>query len=294
MTVIEERQPLLGSPNPHSSSSSEARDDLERGDRRIEGGDDDENEAAEALTWREWTAEKLEAPSTHKAIILLVAIDACCVLSDLVYTFLSPERECPNALVLAAAAAAAATSSQAADLDSEPIWLTILAHISLSINTLFLLEIPLALWCFGLAYYNPLPKFLSLSSSSSDEKHPYAGLHLFDALVVITTFVLEVVLRGREAELAGLLVLLRLWRLVKLVGGLAVGAGELQEELSNQLAETQRLLQEEQARASLLEEENASLRARLADMEQTPQAKSDSDSIDVERWVLVLSDSEST
>ncbi|KAL5490307.1 hypothetical protein ACEPAI_5140 [Sanghuangporus weigelae] len=286
MTVIEERQPLLGNLIPNSNSSPEARDDLERGDRRIEGGDDD-NEVA-ALSCRERTAEKLEAPSTHKAIILLVAIDACCVLADLVYTFLSPERECPNALILAA------ISSQF-ELEPEPIWLTILAHISLAINTLFLLEIPLALWCFGLAYYNPLPKFLSLSLSSSDEKHPYAGLHLFDALVVITTFVLEVVLRGREAELAGLLVLLRLWRLVKLVGGLAVGAGELQEELSNQLAETQRLLQEEQARASRLEGENASLRARLTHVEETPQAKSDSDSIiDVERWVLVLSDSEST
>ncbi|OCB84255.1 hypothetical protein A7U60_g8933 [Sanghuangporus baumii] len=282
MTVIEERQPLLGSPNPNPTSGSEERDDLERGDSRSGGGDEGEVADLEALTWRERTAEKLEAPSTHKAIILLVAIDACCVLADLVYTFLSPERECPNAL-----AALAATNP-----GSEPVWLTTLAHISLTINTLFLLEIPLALWCFGVAYYNPLPKSLSLSSS--DEKHPYAGLHLFDALVVITTFVLEVVLRGREAELAGLLVLLRLWRLVKLVGGLAVGAGELQEELSNQLAETQRLLQEEQARASRLEEENTSLRARLADMEQTSQAKSDSDSIDVERWVLVLSDSEST
>ncbi|KAL5511638.1 hypothetical protein ACEPAH_4855 [Sanghuangporus vaninii] len=281
MTVIEERQPLLGSPNPNPTSSSEERVDLERGDRTSGGGDADDDEAP---TWRERTAEKLEAPSTHKAIILLVAIDASCVLADLVYTFLSPDLECPNA-----------PAPSRLELESEPIWLAILAHISLTINTLFLLEIPLALWCFGVAYYNPLPKSLSLSpSSSSDEKHPYAGLHLFDALVVITTFVLEVVLRGREAELAGLLVLLRLWRLVKLVGGLAVGAGELQEELSNQLDETQRLLQEERARATRLEEENANLRARLADMEQTSQAKSDSDSLDVERWVLVLSDSEST
>lgn len=48
---------------------------------------------------------------------------------------------------------------------------------------------------------------------------PHAPLHLFDAIIVVTTFVLEFVLKGRERELIGLLVILRLWRLVKLVGG---------------------------------------------------------------------------
>jgi len=45
------------------------------------------------------------------------------------------------------------------------------------------------------------------------------GFHFFDAFVIITSFIMDVVLRGRERELAGLLVLLRLWRLIKLVGG---------------------------------------------------------------------------
>lgn len=45
------------------------------------------------------------------------------------------------------------------------------------------------------------------------------GFHLFDAFVIITSFIMDVVLRGRERELAGLLILLRLWRLIKLVGG---------------------------------------------------------------------------
>ena len=82
-----------------------------------------------------------------------------------------------------------------------------LSYISLAITSLFLIEIPLALWAFGPKYYTPRVG------------GPYAALHLFDACVVIVTFVLEAVLRGRERELAGLLILLRLWRLVKLVGG---------------------------------------------------------------------------
>lgn len=42
-------------------------------------------------------------------------------------------------------------------------------------------------------------------------------LHLFDAIVIILTITLEVILKGKERELAGLLVVLRLWRIVKLV-----------------------------------------------------------------------------
>lgn len=89
----------------------------------------------------------------------------------------------------------------------DPLWLEILSHISLAITTLFLLEIPLALYGFGVNFYNP---FGPVS---------HASLHLFDAIIILATFVLEVVLKGKERELASLLVVLRLWRLVKLVGG---------------------------------------------------------------------------
>jgi voltage-gated hydrogen channel 1 len=63
------------------------------------------------------------------------------------------------------------------------------------------------LWAFGVRYYVPFGPVT------------HAGLHLFDAIIILTTFVLEVVLRGKEREVAGLLIILRLWRLVKLVGG---------------------------------------------------------------------------
>ena len=109
------------------------------------------------------------------------------VLADLSYTFLSPQ--CPPSE------------------EENPAWLEILSHISLAITTLFLIEIPLALFAFGPQFYNPFGQTL------------HASLHLFDAVIIIGTFALEAVLRGRERELAGLLILLRLWRLVKLVGG---------------------------------------------------------------------------
>lgn len=88
-----------------------------------------------------------------------------------------------------------------------PKWLEVLAHVSLVITTLFLIEIPLTLWAFGVEFYNPFGIVT------------HARFHLFDAAIIVTTFVLEVILKGRERELAGLLIVLRLWRLIKLVGG---------------------------------------------------------------------------
>ena len=87
------------------------------------------------------------------------------------------------------------------------MWLNILAHTSLVITTLFLIEIPVTLWSLGFRFFNPVGPV------------PHASLHLFDAVIIVTTFVLEIVLRGKERELASLLIVLRLWRLVKLVGG---------------------------------------------------------------------------
>jgi hypothetical protein len=83
----------------------------------------------------------------------------------------------------------------------------VLSLISTVITTLFLIEIPLTLWSIGPEFYKPKGQV------------PHSSLHLFDAIVIVTTFVLEVVLRGKERELAGLLIILRLWRLLKLVGG---------------------------------------------------------------------------
>ena len=145
----------------------------------------------------------------------------------------------------------------------------VLSNISLTINFLFLFEIPLTLWAFGIRYMNPFGSV------------PHASLHLFDSIIIITTFVLEVILRGKERELAGLIVVLRLWRLVKLVGGkvpisldllfimvivvagVVIGAGEMEEENAHILAETKQQLEEAMAQLSEARDENMRLRARF-------------------------------
>ncbi|KAI0035706.1 hypothetical protein K488DRAFT_76414 [Vararia minispora EC-137] len=182
-----------------------------------------------ARTLREWTAEALESRWTHRLVIFLTLTDSGCVLADLCYTLLAPGCEPPK---------------------SEPVWLEVLANVSLAITFVFLLEIPLTIWSLGFRHYVP-------------GKVPHAPLHLFDAAIIITTFVLEFVLRGRERELAELLIVLRLWRVVKLVGGVAVGATEIQEEDSEEIAELKRELERVQEQLVFIQEENRTLRARL-------------------------------
>jgi len=197
-----------------------------------------------------------------------IAIDAVCVLADLSYSLLHPDCACAPY-----PASSSSFLSTAGSVDPEKA-LEILSHISLAITTLFLIEIPLHIFAFGFNYYNPFPGGV-----------PHASFHLFDLIVIVVTFVLEVVLRGGERELAGLLIVFRLWRLVKLVGGecslwlyttsllncasqflgIAVGTNELGEE------DTQELMKElEDTKKNLSEtlEENQRLRARLTALGQ--------------------------
>jgi len=197
---------------------------------RSEGAD--QSEGGLISTWRARVGEALESATVHKLVITLIVIDAICVLVDLGYSLLHSECEPGGA-------------------ESDPAWLEVLALISTGITTFFLVEIPLTLWSLGFDFYNPLGRI------------PHASLHIFDAVIIVTTFVLEVILKGKERELAGLLIILRLWRLLKLVGGVAVGAGELQEETIKELERVKRELEESRSALTRARDENQELRATL-------------------------------
>jgi len=198
--------------------------------------DVDQSQGGLLSTWRIRVAEALESASVHKLVITLIVIDAICVLVDLAYTLLASDCEIPGG-------------------DSAPDWLEVLALVSTVITTVFLIEIPLTLWSLGFEFYDPRGPV------------PHAILHVFDAIIIVTTFVLEVVLKGKERELAGLLIILRLWRLLKLVGGVAVGAGEIEEDTYKELARAKRELEDSRFALNRAQTENQELRARLTWLE---------------------------
>ncbi|KAG1768346.1 hypothetical protein EDD22DRAFT_872758 [Suillus occidentalis] len=202
-----EQQPLLAFPYGEESAP------IERPKRTVS-------------VWRENISCILESRRFHTFVIALIVIDATCVLADLGYTVLSDGCAPP---------------------DEGPEWLEVLATISLAITTLFLIEIPVTLWAFGVRFYTPFSGV------------PHAALHLFDTAIIVTTFVLEFVLKGRQRELAGLLIIPS--------SALPVGAAELGEETAQELEDTKRQLEGTTTALAKAREENRKLRGRVAWLE---------------------------
>ncbi|OAG07440.1 uncharacterized protein CC84DRAFT_1163597 [Paraphaeosphaeria sporulosa] len=73
--------------------------------------------------------------------------------------------------------------------------------------------------------------------------------HVFDAAIIVVSFVFEISLQGVEEEVASLIVILRLLRVVKIVDEISVGAEAQMSDLEQRL--------------ELLEKENCNLREEL-------------------------------
>ena len=73
--------------------------------------------------------------------------------------------------------------------------------------------------------------------------------HCLDATVIVAGFVLDVLLKGVLEEIGSLVVVLRLWRVFKIIEELSAGAEEQMEPLRERLTE--------------VEKENEQLRRRL-------------------------------
>ncbi|BGP14535.1 hypothetical protein JCM10213v2_002484 [Rhodosporidiobolus nylandii] len=176
--------------------------------------------------FRRRLAYLLDRPATHWTIVLLSLLDFLFTLSELVYVFLKDTMcECDNSC------------------PEEPALLEVFDVLSLLITGTFCLEIPLDLLAFGPAH---------------DLSVRHHWLHCFDALVVIVAFVLEIVLKGAEKDVASLVIILRLWRLVKLLSTLEVGRSEYEEQ-----TEVSRERQQWEAEREKLSGEIWRLRRRL-------------------------------
>jgi hypothetical protein len=135
------------------------------------------------------------------------------------------------------------------DDNKEVEWLLeLFAHASLAIVIVFLLEIVLKIFAFGIGYFW--------------KNTPYGLLHLADALIIVISFLLEVFLKGAEQELGSLLIIFRLWRIVKLTGTITIKTVEHSHELVHEL---ERRIEELEHRLHESEKEIRRLRAFTQD-----------------------------
>ncbi|CAI5783213.1 voltage-gated hydrogen channel 1 [Podarcis lilfordi] len=113
-------------------------------------------------------------------------------------------------------------------------------YLSLSILTLFLVEIFFKLFTYRLEFFH----------------HKFEVL---DAIVVIISFVLDIVLlfREHEFEALGLLILLRLWRVARIINGIILSVKTRSEQQMSKLkqANLQLTLKVQEMEASCAEKE---------------------------------------
>lgn len=165
-------------------------------------------------------AKVLESRRMHITIVALTILDLCIVITELsLFSFYPVEEERPPAVQ-----------------DAEDV----LAWISVSILSIFTLEQFAKLIVFGIRYFMRF-------------------WHAFDAIIIVTSLILESLLRGPARDTVALLVVFRLWRIVRVMHGITeVETVEHEEELKRHHRAEAAMA----ARVAQLEAQLAAARAR--------------------------------
>ncbi|KAI1027715.1 hypothetical protein LB504_011722 [Fusarium proliferatum] len=144
------------------------------------------------------TAQFLSSKAGHYSVLTLVSLDVLSMIAaaDFILNLFKCEQ-----------------GKKGSDWD---LALEILGSVSLVFSCLFVVELIASVWAFGWKYFN-------------------SWFHCFDAFIVIAGFITDVALRGIIEEVASLIVVMRLWRVVKIIEELGVGAQEQTEELNVKL-----------------------------------------------------------
>ncbi|ORZ17596.1 hypothetical protein BCR41DRAFT_352801 [Lobosporangium transversale] len=180
--------------------------------------DNNDDAASNYRRTRLEVGEVIESKRAHVLIVSLTILDIILVILQIAATLLGLDNS----------------------KDAHQV-LEIFAHISLGIVTFFVVEILLKVFAFGLDYF-------WINS-------PFGLLHLADAIIIFISFFLEVFLTGAEQELGALLIIFRLWRIVKLTGAVAIETAEHSQARIVQL----------ESQIKELERENQRLRANTID-----------------------------
>ncbi|KAK5688900.1 hypothetical protein LTS10_000879 [Elasticomyces elasticus] len=161
-------------------------------------------------TVRSETKDYLNSPYGHYSILALVSVDVTAIFAELVLDVLICEGRVPY--------------------KNGTIAQDILGILNMVFSCLFLVELVASVWAFGWTYFRTF-------------------FHILDATVIITAFILDVLLKGIVDDISSLVMVLRLWRVVKII--------------SEMSAATQERLEPREERAEELENDNEKLRGEV-------------------------------
>ncbi|KAK3187015.1 hypothetical protein K4F52_004181 [Lecanicillium sp. MT-2017a] len=172
---------------------------------------DEDAELGSATTLHRRCRRFLASRRKHFLVMAVVALDVTALLANVFIQLIACEMQ-----------------------QSDEPWVQTITRsletLGLFFSCLFMVELGACLFAFGFSY---------LKSS----------FHLFDAVVIVFSFLIDVSAQGLTESIGSLVVVLRLWRLAKISEEVVMGATERMEILEQQLDE--------------LENENKRLRTRL-------------------------------
>ncbi|KAK7420764.1 hypothetical protein QQX98_002568 [Neonectria punicea] len=145
---------------------------------------------------REKTARFLSSKYGHYSVLALVSLDVLSMIADFILKLFKCEQV-----------------KSGTDWD---LALDVLGSMSLAFSCLFMVELIASVWAFGWNYFN-------------------SWFHCFDAFIVVAGFITDVVLVGIIEEIASLIVVMRLWRVTKIIEELSLGAQEQSEDLEREM-----------------------------------------------------------
>ncbi|TKA48417.1 hypothetical protein B0A54_00552 [Friedmanniomyces endolithicus] len=182
-------------------------------------------------TGRNQTKRYLTSKYGHYSVLALVSVDITAIFADLILQLLTCEGRIP-----------------ARDGDTAS---NVLGVFSLIFSCLFMLELVASVWAFGWTYALPLSPCHPVPSipALTPCRYFHTPFHCLDATVILAGFVLDVLLKGIVEEVSSLVVVLRLWRVFKIIEELSAGAEERMEPM--------------QERTEELEKENVRLKGEL-------------------------------
>ncbi|MCJ1293935.1 hypothetical protein MMC34_005492 [Xylographa carneopallida] len=161
------------------------------------GGEDSKLHAARTLTQRALTSK-----TGHYSVLLLVSLDVSIIFADFLISLYQCEHSCGNA-----------DSGVNHDLDEAQ---EVMGVVGLIFSCLFMLELLASIWAFGLPYFK-------------------SKFHCFDAIVIVAGFIVDVCLKGVLEEIGSIVVVLRLWRVFKIIEEFSAGAEEQMDDLTERI-----------------------------------------------------------
>ncbi|KAI9734966.1 MAG: hypothetical protein M1834_002048 [Cirrosporium novae-zelandiae] len=138
----------------------------------------------------------LTSKTGHYCVLLLVGFDVSCIFADFLIKLFQCEKK------------RGGEGFEEAQ--------SILGTVSLVFSCLFMLELLASVWAFGFIYFKSM-------------------FHCFDATVIVAGFIIDVVLKGIIEEVGSLVVVLRLWRVFKIIEELSAGAAEQLDTLDERI-----------------------------------------------------------